>query len=142
MRVKLQQQPFQALAVLLERPGEVVTREELQKRLWPDDTVGDFDRGLTKAIARVRDALGDDADNPRFIETLPQRGYRFLAPVEINSVGPAAVSSGLPQTREAPLSDPKPGENRLVSVHLPWRRAGIAVLALLVVAGGIAVSRR
>ena len=60
----------------------MLTREELQKRLWPPDTVVDFDRGLTKAINRLREALGDDADNPRFIETLPQRGYRFLAQVE------------------------------------------------------------
>jgi TolB-like protein/Tfp pilus assembly protein PilF len=70
------------LVALIEHAGEVLTREELQKRLWPARTVGDFDRGLTKAIARVRDALGDDADNPQFIETLPLRGYRFLAQVE------------------------------------------------------------
>src|SRR5437660_6033936 len=79
VRVRLQEQPFQALVALIERPGEVLTREELQKRLWPAHTTVDFDRSLNKAIARVRDALGDDADNPRFIETLPSRGYRFLA---------------------------------------------------------------
>src|SRR3954468_17546756 len=77
VRVRLQDQPFQALVALIERPGEVLTRDELQKRLWPADTNVDFDRGLNKAIARVREALGDDADNPRFIETLPSRGYRF-----------------------------------------------------------------
>ena len=82
LRIKLQQQPFQALVALIERPGEVLTREDLQKRLWPSDTTVDFDRGLNKAIARLRDALGDDADNPRFIETLHLRGYRFLAQVE------------------------------------------------------------
>jgi TolB-like protein/DNA-binding winged helix-turn-helix (wHTH) protein/Tfp pilus assembly protein PilF len=82
VRIKLQEQPFQALVALIERPREVLTREELQKRLWPADVVVDFDRGLNKAINRVREALGDDADNPRFIETLPQRGYRFLAQVE------------------------------------------------------------
>ncbi len=82
VKVKLQQQPFQALVMLLERPGEVVTREELRKKLWPAQTFVDFDRGLNKAINRLREALGDDADNPRFIETLPQRGYRFIAPVE------------------------------------------------------------
>src|SRR6266404_5153181 len=81
VRIKLQEQPFQALVALLERPREVLTREELQKRLWPTNTV-DFDIGLNKAINRLREALGDDADNPRFIETLPQRGYRFIAPVE------------------------------------------------------------
>src|SRR3954464_7038700 len=80
--VKLQEQPFQVLAVLLDRPGEVVTREEIQKKLWPADTFVDFERGLNRAINKVREALGDDADNPRFIQTLPRRGYRFLAPVE------------------------------------------------------------
>src|SRR6266576_6625995 len=85
LRVRLQEQPFQVLAMLLEHPGEVLTREELQKRLWPADTVVDFDRGLNKAINRLREALGDDADNPRFIETLPQRGYRFLMEVEAST---------------------------------------------------------
>src|SRR5258707_556616 len=80
--VKLQEQPFQVLAVLLDRPGEVVTREEIQKNLWPADTFVDFERGLNRAINKLREALGDDADNPRFIQTLPRRGYRFLAPVE------------------------------------------------------------
>jgi TolB-like protein/DNA-binding winged helix-turn-helix (wHTH) protein/Flp pilus assembly protein TadD len=82
LKIRLQEQPFQALVALLERPREILTREELRKRLWPGDTFVDFDRGLNKAINRLRDALGDDAENPRFIETLPQRGYRFLAPVE------------------------------------------------------------
>jgi DNA-binding winged helix-turn-helix (wHTH) protein len=82
VKIRLQEQPFQVLGALLEQPREVVTREELQKRLWPGDVATDFDRGLNKAINRLRDALGDDATNPRFIETLPQRGYRFLAPVE------------------------------------------------------------
>lgn len=86
VRIKLQEQPFQALLVLIARPGEVVTREELQKRLWPGDSAGDFDRGLNKAIARVREALGDDADNPTFIETLPQRGYRFLLNVDAGRI--------------------------------------------------------
>src|ERR1019366_5535948 len=81
-KVKLQDQPFQALVVLLERPGEVVTREELWKRLWPENTFVDFDRGLNKAINKLRVALQDDAEKPRYIETLPQRGYRLIAPVE------------------------------------------------------------
>src|SRR5437870_11978303 len=81
-KVKLQEQPFQVLVMLLERPGEVVTREELQKKLWPADTFVDFERGLNRAINKLREALGDEADNPRFIETLPRRGYRFLAPVD------------------------------------------------------------
>src|SRR5579863_3597454 len=82
VKIKLQEQPYQALVALIERPREVLTREELQKRLWPADTFVDFDRGLNKAINRLREALGDDADNPRFIETLPQRGYRFIAELE------------------------------------------------------------
>jgi TolB-like protein/DNA-binding winged helix-turn-helix (wHTH) protein/Tfp pilus assembly protein PilF len=81
IKVKLQQQPFEVLAMLLERPGEVVTREEIQKRLWPADTFVDFDRGLNRATNRLRESLGDEADSPRFIETLPRRGYRFIAPV-------------------------------------------------------------
>ena len=80
-RVKLQEQPFQVLAVLLQRPGEVVTREELRKQIWPEDTFVDFDNGLNTAVNKLREALGDSADNPRFVETLPRRGYRFLAPV-------------------------------------------------------------
>src|SRR5215467_14522756 len=82
IRVKLQDQPFQVLALLLEKPGEVVTREELQRRLWAADTFVDFDHSLNAAVKRLRDALGDSADNPRFVETLARRGYRFLAPVE------------------------------------------------------------
>jgi TolB-like protein/DNA-binding winged helix-turn-helix (wHTH) protein/Tfp pilus assembly protein PilF len=81
-KIKLQEQPFQVLVALIERAGEVVTREDLQRRLWPADIVVDFDRGLNKAINRLREALGDNADNPQFIETLPQRGYRFIAAVE------------------------------------------------------------
>jgi DNA-binding winged helix-turn-helix (wHTH) protein len=79
-KVKLQDQPFQALVLLLERPGEVVTREELRKRLWPGNTFVDFDRGLNKAINGLRVALRDPAKRPRFVEALPQRGYRFIAP--------------------------------------------------------------
>src|SRR6202047_283692 len=86
-RVKLQEQPFQILALLLERPGEVVTREELQSRLWPADTFVDFDHSLNAAVRRLRDALGDSAENPRFVETVARRGYRFLAPV--HGLGPA-----------------------------------------------------
>jgi TolB-like protein/DNA-binding winged helix-turn-helix (wHTH) protein/Tfp pilus assembly protein PilF len=80
-RVPLQEQPFRVLAMLLERPGQVVTREELQARIWPADTYVGFDEGLNTAIRKLRIAFGDSADNPRFIETLPRRGYRFIAPV-------------------------------------------------------------
>ena len=81
LRVKLQDQPFQVLALFLERPGEIVTREEIRRRLWPADTFVEFDDGLNTAIKKLRMALGDSADNPRFIETVPRRGYRFVAPV-------------------------------------------------------------
>lgn len=81
VKIKLQEQPFQVLAMLLERPGEVISREELQRRLWPADTFVDFDHSLNAAIKRLRDALRDSADNPRFVETLARRGYRFVAPV-------------------------------------------------------------
>ena len=82
IRVKLTGQPFQILAILLEHPSDLVTREQLQQRLWPSDTFVDFDRSLNTAINRVREALGDSAENPRFVETLPRRGYRFIAEVQ------------------------------------------------------------
>src|SRR5437763_8724775 len=81
VRIKLQEQPFQILSLLLEHPGEVVTREELREKLWPAHTFVDFDRSLNKAMAKLRAALGDSADRPRYIETIPRHGYRFLAPV-------------------------------------------------------------
>ena len=81
VKLKLTGQPFQVLAILLERPGQVVTREELQKRLWPDTFV-DVDHNLNTAINKIREVLGDSAESPRFVETLPRRGYRFIAPVE------------------------------------------------------------
>src|ERR1700693_869124 len=80
-KVKLQEQPLHVLAALLERPGEMVTREELRSKLWPADTFVDFDHSLNAAIKRLRDALGESAETPIFIETLARRGYRFIAPV-------------------------------------------------------------
>src|SRR5215467_1815412 len=80
LRLKLTGQPFQVLAILLEQPGTVVTREEFQKRLWPDTFV-DVDHNLNTAINKIREALGDSSENPRFVETLPRRGYRFIAEV-------------------------------------------------------------
>jgi TolB-like protein/DNA-binding winged helix-turn-helix (wHTH) protein len=109
VRIKLHGQPFEVLALLLARPGEAVPREELQQRLWPTDTFVDFDHGVNTAINRLREALGDSAENPRFIETVPRRGYRFIAPVESqvsapsgSSVIPAGTSSSgttLPATQ-------------------------------------------
>ena len=81
LRIKVQQQPMKLLEILLEHPGEVVTRDELRSRVWPHETFGDFDQALNIAIAKLRSALGDSAENPRFIETLPKRGYRFIADV-------------------------------------------------------------
>jgi len=88
LRVRLQEQPFQVLAMLLEHPGEVVTREELQKKLWPADTFVDFDHGLNKAISKIREALSDSAESPRFVETVARRGYRFLAEVKVADAAP------------------------------------------------------
>src|ERR1700687_5992466 len=81
VRIRLQEQPFQILAMLLDRPNEIVTREELQKRLWPQDTFVDFDLSLNSAVKKLRQALSDDSENPRFVETLYRRGYRFIGPV-------------------------------------------------------------
>src|SRR6185503_20306663 len=82
VRFRLRDKPLQVLLALLERPGETVTRKELQERLWPGGTFVEFENGLNNAVSRLRDALGDSADNPRYIETLPRRGYRFIAPLE------------------------------------------------------------
>jgi TolB-like protein/Tfp pilus assembly protein PilF len=105
-KVRLQEQPFQLLVRLLECPGEVVTREELTKRLWPDDIFVDFERGLNKAVNRLREALRDHADRPRFIETLPQHGYRFIAPVEhLGGAAHAAQAGGSRLAQPIPRID-------------------------------------
>src|ERR1700741_1083028 len=85
IRIKIQDQPFQILAAMLERPGELVLREELRKKLWAADTFVDFDAGLNAAIRRLRDALNDSSNEPRFMETLHRHGYRFIAAVEVVS---------------------------------------------------------
>ena len=96
LRVKLQQQPLQVLAALLEHPGEVVTRDELRNKLWPADTFVDFDHSLNAAIKRLRDALGESAETPIFVETVARRGYRFIGNIEM----PAATSSAQPRPRQ------------------------------------------
>src|SRR5271163_2596088 len=83
LRIRVQQQPLKLLEILLEHPGEVITREELRSRVWPSESFGDFDQALNIAIGKLRSALSDSAENPRFIETLPKRGYRFIADVSI-----------------------------------------------------------
>ena len=141
IKLKLQDQPFQLLAMFLERPGEVVTREAVRERLWPADTFVDFDHSLNTAIKKLRQALGDSAENPRFIETLARRGYRFIAPV-----GPAAAPSAGPvfdAVRDAPLVDragwplsppdappPRSGRGRILALSLA------SVLILILIAWG------
>ena len=108
VRVRLQEQPFRLLLALIEKRGEVVTREELRQQVWSGAAFGDFDHSLNIAINKIRDALGDSADRPRFVETLPRRGYRFIAPVE-----------GLPTSVVAPAAAPEP-------VRIRWRLWAIA----------------
>jgi anti-anti-sigma factor len=88
-RIHLQRKPFEILAAVLEQPGRLVSRESLRQRLWPSDTFVDFDNGLNTALSKLREALGDTAEKPRYIETLERRGYRFVAPVEKSATGPA-----------------------------------------------------
>jgi DNA-binding winged helix-turn-helix (wHTH) protein len=101
-KIQLQEKPFQILAILLERPGQLVTREELQRRLWPAGTFVDFDHSINTAIKKLREALRDDAEQPRFIQTLPRRGYRFIGQLE-ETIEPAKGS----------VSDTKTDDGRL-----------------------------
>ncbi|MDE3200547.1 MAG: winged helix-turn-helix domain-containing protein [Acidobacteriota bacterium] len=101
IRVKLNAQPFQVLLLLLERPGDLLSREEIASALWPDGTFVDFDHGLNSAINRIREALGDTASNPRFVETLARRGYRFIAPVERLDMSPLLPAAQAPLAEEA-----------------------------------------
>jgi len=117
-KVKLQEQPFQVLIALLERPGEIVTREQLRGKLWPEDTFVDLDHSLNAAIKRLRDALGESADAPVFIETLARRGYRFIAPVN-----GSAVSRAIQTAPAAP-------QRKFLSTH----RIAILCLATIVIA--------
>src|SRR6187399_3308407 len=96
--VRLQEQPLEILRMLLERSGDVVTRDELRQRLWPDGTFVDFEHSLNAAIKRLRAALGDDADNPRFVETVPRRGYRFVGRAKVTT--PASSSAGVQMGRD------------------------------------------
>jgi cholera toxin transcriptional activator len=95
-KLRLQEQPFQVLALLLEHPGEVVTREEVRQKLWPADTFVDFDHSLNTAVNKLREVLGDSASSPRYVETLARRGYRFIAPVQ--KVGPGDLETGRVET--------------------------------------------
>src|SRR6476646_2176792 len=124
-RLKLQLQPFQVLVALLERPREVVTREELRLRLWPQDTFVDFDHGLNTAMVKLRDVLGDSASNPKYIETIAKRGYRFLGTTEaiLDQTAPAAKPAAPEQTASPSVTTPASGQPATLSPepdsHLP-----------------------
>jgi DNA-binding winged helix-turn-helix (wHTH) protein len=144
LKLRLRGQPFHVLAMLLERPGEVVTREQLQQRLWPDGTFVDFDHSLNTAINKIREALGDSAENPRFVETLPRRGYRLVAAVE-NSGREIQTGKASPEAealananfnvggREKLLAEKEPPHRR------SWWTRGLVWLAALsvLIMGGI-----
>jgi TolB-like protein/DNA-binding winged helix-turn-helix (wHTH) protein len=142
-KVRLEGQPVQILICLLENPGELVTREELHKRLWPADTFVNFEYGLNAAVKRLRQALNDSAGNPRFVETLPRRGYRFLAPVQTVNTGEVAPSGD-----QTPPSEPAPAPADLKVDHQvdlskstvasegvrwgrAWKRSGVGLLLAL-----------
>ena len=125
VRVRVQEQPFQLLTLLVERAGQVVTREEIRNRLWPQNTFVEFDKSLGVAVLKVREALGDDAGNPRFIETIPRRGYRFIAPVKVETAHAA----------ESPIATPAAGAvstpRRDLFAGKRWLIIGTLVLILV-----------
>jgi cholera toxin transcriptional activator len=120
-RIRLQEQPFQLLALLLERPGEVVTREELRQKLWPADTFVDFDHSLNTAVNKLREALGDSASSPRYVETLARRGYRFLGQVDRTEANPVAQNPAKNTSIDAVISAPVETFHRDLEVPLPHR---------------------
>jgi TolB-like protein/DNA-binding winged helix-turn-helix (wHTH) protein/Flp pilus assembly protein TadD len=137
LRIRLQEQPFQLLAMLLERAGQVVTREELQKKLWPADTFVDFDHGLNKAVNKIRDALGDSAESPRFVETVARRGYRFLAEVKAADAvpvrSPELAPPQLPATEtgdRADLAGTRATPQRRLA-PLAWKISAFVLLAVI-----------
>jgi DNA-binding winged helix-turn-helix (wHTH) protein len=139
IRTRLAQQPLQVLCILLDRPGEIVTRDELQKLLWSADVFVDFDHGLNKSIQKLREALGDSAESPRFIETIPRIGYRFIAPV----IGKAAPLSLPPRDEVVPVTVQAPtGPRSVRQIRSKWKwyalggcSAIIFVIALWVIEG-------
>lgn len=139
IKLKMAEQPFQVLAALLEKPGEVVTREELRQKLWPDGTFVDFDHGLTKAVNRIRDVLGDSAESPRYVETLPRRGYRFVGVAEVvNGSGPAGeAASAVAGTAQPSLA------TEIQVAPARSRRLALAVVlgVALLLAAGLWLSR-
>jgi len=150
-KIRLEGQPVHILIYLLETPGELITREQLHRRLWPADTFVNFEHGLNAAIKRLRRALDDSADNPRFVETLPRRGYRFIAPVQGGTQGQAssttvedqldehAAAESAPEVINADVSAPKTAVRRGSRKTLAWTLSGVAVLLL---AGGLSLWRQ
>jgi TolB-like protein/DNA-binding winged helix-turn-helix (wHTH) protein/Flp pilus assembly protein TadD len=142
LRVRLQQQPFQVLAMLLEHAGQVVSREDLQKTVWPADTFVDFDHGLNKAINKIREALGDSAESPRFVETVARRGYRFIADVRAVEAGAVAtLVPAVPALTVSAVSDRQDAVNAppsAATLMRPrwWQFSTLVLLAVLV---GLAV---
>jgi DNA-binding winged helix-turn-helix (wHTH) protein len=133
IKVRLQSQPFKLLAALLEQPGEVVSREELQRQLWGTATTVDFDHSLGIAVNKLRDALGDSAENPRFVETLARRGYRFIAPVQV--MEPRAVA----HEHASPVIFPQAGQAAGPAAGTPgippaWRRMWLPLASILSIA--------
>lgn len=139
-KIRLPQQPIQVLALLLEHPGEVVTREELRQRLWPSDVFVDFDHGLNKSIQKLREALDDSAGSPRYIETIPRVGYRFIAPVS----GPGKIlefESGVKKPQSENVSAAQIGERRRAQWFLPAAWIAGAGLCVAVAFGGMVLYR-
>jgi eukaryotic-like serine/threonine-protein kinase len=131
-RVKLQEQPFQLLLLLLENTGGIVDRELIRQRLWPENTFVDFGQSLGTAITKLRQALGDDADNPRFVETIPRRGYRFIAPVKVEH---GTNEAGLPATPGAAGGTASPTQPVQEISKSKWRLLGWAVTIAALIAG-------
>jgi cholera toxin transcriptional activator len=130
--VHLQEQPFQVLGVLLERPGEMVTRDDLRSKLWPADTFVDFDHSLNTAVNKLREALGDAAANPRFVQTVARRGYRFIAPVQEN--GGPRVEPPAPASLAMPAPPPPPSNVGLhPELEVPIPRRGLTRGLLLLI---------
>lgn len=123
-KLRLQGQPFQVLALLLDRPGEVVTRDELRQQLWPADTFVDFDHSLNTAINKVREALGDSASSPRYVETLARRGYRFIAPLH-PPAQPELLAATPPQALASANAPVEPAVSFHPELHVPIPRRAI-----------------
>jgi len=141
-KIRLEGQPVQVLICLLENPGELVTREELHRKLWPADTFVNFEHGLNAAVKRLRQALNDSADNPRFVETLPRRGYRFIAPVQVipvsGEVPPASAPDPLPEGIDQ--EQVNPSEATVISEHQRWPHLWKALGLLLLLVLGVSTA--